>query len=257
MTKATIESQLGLPTAGPAEEVRDTEEMFWLRRNDDFQSQKELGALLSAQYRFREAAAVWEEAMAVFGNDAALWLRIGGAKLTVRDFDGASKAFETYRSLLGREEPLRYPLGVWYYLKGDYRTAETWFERILPCDGEMTVAAVYWHSLCCLREEREMSLLPVGLTVRDVGHHTAYLRALEVLAGRRDAEETARSLGQSGSDLDECIVAFALACLYRSEEKEEKGLLDAVLEREEAWPCVPYLAAWNDRYGKITGEKHG
>lgn len=48
---ASIDSQLGNAPCL----CEDTEEMFWLRESDDYESQIKLGNLLSGQYRFREA----------------------------------------------------------------------------------------------------------------------------------------------------------------------------------------------------------
>lgn len=48
---ASMDSQLGYAEC----EVEDTEEMFWLRELDDYQSMVSLGNALAGQYRFQDA----------------------------------------------------------------------------------------------------------------------------------------------------------------------------------------------------------
>ena len=55
MEKASLDSQLGNAPCT----VEDTEEMFWLRESDDFQSRVALGNALAGQYRFRDAIAAY------------------------------------------------------------------------------------------------------------------------------------------------------------------------------------------------------
>ena len=78
--KATLESQL---FNAPCK-VEDTEEMFWLREMDDYQSKISLGNALAAQYRFREAITAYLSAERIRNNDPMLYLRLGGAYLTIR-----------------------------------------------------------------------------------------------------------------------------------------------------------------------------
>ena len=55
---ASMDSQLGYAEC----EVEDTEEMFWLRELDDYQSMVSLGNALVGQYRFQDAIEVYEKA---------------------------------------------------------------------------------------------------------------------------------------------------------------------------------------------------
>ena len=73
--KASLDSQLGTARC----EAEDTEELFWLRESDDYQSKAALGNALSAQYRFREAAESYLSAARAAGRfDRALAAAHGG-----------------------------------------------------------------------------------------------------------------------------------------------------------------------------------
>lgn len=240
--KASRESQLG--TAPCAAE--DSEEMFWLRQNDDLQSRLELGTALAAQYRYREAADVWTRAAADFPADRSVWLRIGGALLTVRDFEGSLRAYEKYIALGGAEKDAAYALGVRAYLLGDFGGAAAWFEKCLPCGDETLIAVVYWHCLSRLRGGGELTLLEKYRPGADYGHHAAYETVVSVLAGAAEPETALASLGGLG-DLDCCIAAYGLYVILQSRGCEAGELLDGVLAHESVWPNVASLAAWNDR----------
>ena len=85
--KASLESQLGFGIC----EVLDTEEMFWLRQNDDYQSKLLLGNKLAAQYRFRDAVNAYREAEHIRSDDPGLFQNLGGALLTLRQFREAER----------------------------------------------------------------------------------------------------------------------------------------------------------------------
>ena len=118
---ASIDSQLGTAPCL----CEDTEEMFWLQESDDYASRVKLGNLLSEQYRFREAIDAYHTAEMIRADDPMLYIRLGGAYLTLLRFDEAKKAYEKSRSLSGSEQSVAYPMGVWHYLQRDYQSAAT------------------------------------------------------------------------------------------------------------------------------------
>lgn len=105
---ASIQSQLGDATC----EVEDTEEMFWLRESDDYQSCVRLGNILAGQYRFKEAVSAYEKALLIRQNDAMLYLRLGGAELTLLRFEAARKNYQAALAYGASEKSTAYPLGV-------------------------------------------------------------------------------------------------------------------------------------------------
>ena len=248
MNRAGPESQLG--TAPCA--VADTEEMYWLRQNDDYQSKLSLAGALVSQYRYRDAADAYRDAERIRSDDPALYMRLGGALLTIRRFEEAQDAYTTAMRLGGSEKAAAYPLGIRHYLLGEYALAAERFAGCLPCGDEMRIAVLYWHGLACLRASQTSSLLNLYHPGMDVGHHGAYARAVSVFAGETALSDAQAALSDGESALDFCIEAYGLArCLAAAGRTEEAdALLRRVLERTEVWPNVAYLAAWNDLHAK-------
>ncbi|MDE7249880.1 MAG: hypothetical protein K2N82_08330, partial [Lachnospiraceae bacterium] len=242
--KASLESQLfNAPCM-----VEDTEEMFWLRETDDYQSKISLGNALAAQYRFREAIAAYLSAERIRNDDPMLYLRLGGAYLTIRQFDAALAAYNRSLSLGISRKTIAYPIGIWHYLMKDYENGAKWFMECLPCDDEMAIAVIYWHTLSCLRMNTAPSLLKEYHPGMLVGHHTAYRLAVSAMSGEESLENAEMRTEQLQSDLDYVIAAYgisvALAC--KGLIKESRKLNEHLLSRDSVWPCVSYLAAWGD-----------
>lgn len=244
--KASLESQLECAVCN----AEDTEEMFWLRQSDDYQSKFSLGNALSAQYRFREAAGAFEDASHIRNNDPALYIRLGGAYLTIRKFEEAYDAYMRCLELGGTEQSVAYPLGVWHYLREDYRAAAEWFVKCLPCGDELAIAIIYWHCLCCLRSGSNSELLKHYRADMKVGHHTAYKTAVSLFAGETDIKTVFDALESERDDLNYVITAYGVSRFLLSSGSKEEGieLLKQVLSHKEIWACISYLAAWNDVY---------
>ena len=243
MIKASRDSQLGTAVCA----AEDTEEMFWLRQSDDAQSRIALGSRLAAQYRFRDAEKAFESALAIRSDDPSVYLRLGGTRLTLLDFDGARDAYDRALRYGISEKALSYPLGVWHYLRGAYEDAAARFAGCLPCDDETAIAVLYWHCLCRMRAGQPLDLIEKRRALADVGHHTAYQQAVALFAGEETPDALSASLREAG-DLDYVIAAYGLCCcLARSgRTAESRQVLGQILEKESVWPCISYLAAWND-----------
>lgn len=241
---ASLESQLGNAPCL----CEDTEEMFWLRESDDYESRVQLGNLLSGQYRFCEALDAYRFAEKIRDNDPMLYIRLGGACLTLRYFDEAKKAYDKSRSLTGDRKLVAYQMGVWHYLQENYGAAADCFAEVLPCEDEMKIAILYWHALCCMRGD-----LPAGLLITyhddmKVGHHTAYQSAVKVFLGKISAEEALRQAEQDKNDLNAVIAMYGIAGYFehRGNRTGAKEVMKSLLRRESVWPCISYLTAWND-----------
>ena len=244
MNKASPESQLGTGPCG----VTDTEEMFWLRQNDDYQSKLALAGALVSQYRYREAVDAFRDAERIRSDDPSLYLRLGGALLTVRRFDEANDAYLNFLRLGGKRQSAAYPLGIRHYLTGEYALAAESFEKCLPCGNEMLIAVIYWHCIACLRASKAPRLLDKYCPGMNVGHHGAYARVVSVFSGEKPLSDALDSISDDENELDFCIEAYGLACRLEAEgrKSESRELMLRLLTRTEVWPNVAYLAAWND-----------
>ncbi len=242
--KATLESQLyNAPCM-----IEDTEEMFWLRETDDYQSKISLGNALASQYRFQDAIAAYLSAESIRSDDPMLYLRLGGACLTMRQFDAALAAYNRSLSLGISRKTIAYPIGIWHYLMKDYENAAKWFMECLPCDDEMAIAVIYWHTLSCLRMNAETPLLKKYHPDMAVGHHTAYRLAVSAMSGEESLENAKMQTEQLQSDLDYVIAAYGISVAFacKGQIKESRKLYEHLLLRDSVWPCVSYLAAWGD-----------
>jgi len=245
--RATLESQLG---SAPCL-IEDTESMFWMREADDYQNRFSLGNALSAQYRFRDAIRAYEKALRIRQDDWKLYYGLGGAYLTIRHFDEAAFAYHRCMVLREQESTVAYPLGISHYLQKDYAGAAMWFKKCLPCDDEMAIAVIYWHTLSCYRAGDMPILLNSYHQNMVVGHHTAYKVAVSVFSKETSWTDAMKQLEQETDDLHYIVAVYGL-CGYL-EQLGEQALRDrymaALLKRSSVWPCVSYLAAWGDLHG--------
>jgi tetratricopeptide (TPR) repeat protein len=245
--KASLESQLEKEPCI----IEDTEEMFWLRESDDYQSKVKLGNMLSAQYRFRDAVDAFKEASKIRNNDPMLYIRLAGAYLTLGMFNAAKAAYDCSLELGVSEKVAAYPIGVWHYMKKDYHYAAKWFEKCFPCNDEMAIAVIYWHTLCCLRGELRPTHLQKYHMDMKVGHHTAYKLAVSVMVGETDIVEAINQMDKESDDLNYVVAAYGIAVYLESigKKNEYKILIEKLLLRNSVWPCISYLAALNDFKG--------
>lgn len=246
--RASLESQLGNEPCA----VCDTEDIFWLREADDYQSKFQLGSALAAQYRFRDAVETYETALSIRTDDWRLWYSLSGANLTLRRFEQANSGYRRCLALGAPEKTVAYPIGVACYLQREYRDAATWFEKCLPCGDEMAIAVIYWHTLNAYRANLAPALLGDFRYDMDVGHHTAYQLAVSVFRREMDWETLDAKLADECDALNYVIAMYGL-CGYldfRGRRSDSKERLEQLLKRESVWPCISYLAAWGDMWGQ-------
>jgi len=242
--RARLDSQLfGAPCF-----VEDTEDMFWLREADDYQSRVAYGNALALQYRFKEAVAAYKNALKIRSDDWKLLNRLAGAELTLRRFDEAMARYHRCLELGADKKVIAYPLGIGCYLQKDYEAAATWFEHCLPCDDETAIAVIYWHTLSCYRCGRSPILLNAYHANMDVGHHTAYRLAVAVFCGELDLEVALKQVENEADELNYVIALYGLCGQLELDGNKNQRIvyLDHLLKRDKFWPCVSYLAAWND-----------
>jgi hypothetical protein len=83
-----------------------------------------------------------------------------------------------------------------------------------------------------------------------VGHHTAYRLAVSVFCGETGWETAMAQLENETDDLNYTIALYGL-CGYLDfigRKNDSACYLKALLRRDTFWPCVSYLAAWNDAH---------
>lgn len=250
---ASIESQLG----NEACLAEDTEEMFWLRESDDYQSCVALGNALAGQYRFKEAAESYRKAELIKSDDAMLYIRMGGAYLSLYRYEEAEEAYKKAVAAGASSKAVAYPRGISFYLKKDYAAAAEEFKNCLPAGGEMTIAIIYWHTLCAISGNFEATLLKEYDPSMDVGHHKAYKTAVDVFAGlvTWSKEQANEDIFNGTNPLDSSIIQYGLSVYLRDKglTSEAESCLDEALKNEIVWPSVAYLAAWADKH--TTPEK--
>ena len=243
MDKASVESQLGAAQLN----ISDTEEIMRLRNLTDLKSKTELANALFAQFRYKEAADILSEAAGECDFDKEMYLKIGGAYLTAREFDKSLKAHEKYLELGGSEQTAAYPMGIWHYFRQEYEKAADSFAKCLPCDDEMMICVVYWHCLSMLRAGGELEFLKYYRKDMEVGHHTAYRLVVRVLAGETAMDVALEELKSEKDVLNYCIAGYGMYCIKKSKGEPAEELLEDILAQKELWPCIAYLAAWNEK----------
>jgi tetratricopeptide (TPR) repeat protein len=107
MEKATLSSQL----ESASYLLEDSEEMFWLQMNDDFQSKVRLGNLYSGQYRYKEAIQAFQKALQI-KEDVSVYAKLAGAHLTLRHFDEAKQYYQKCIVLTGNKKSGAFGLAI-------------------------------------------------------------------------------------------------------------------------------------------------
>ena len=242
--KAGINSQLGIEMC----EVSDTEEMYWLRESDDYQSKVKLGMMLSSQYRYKEAVLAFEQAAMIKADDASLYSKLAGANLTLFRFDRAKEAYDKAIELGISEKAVSYPYAIWYYLQADYKNAGDMLLKCVPCGGEMKIAVIYWEILASRKAGKESVLQKEYDDSMDVGHRASYTLAVQVMLGKISISDALKKLDENMDDLSFVVASYGIAEHMGLENMKEDRqlLLNRLLERESMWPCVSYLAAYKN-----------
>ena len=211
-----------------------------------------LGQALSRQFRYREAIKAYTAALVHQPDDCvALRLR-AGRYLSTLQLDLALSEFRHCLDLGAETVDCNYRMGLAYYYTGNYESALERFEQCMPlCDDEMGIAIIYWHTICAQRAGRELTLLKEYRPDMNVGHHTAYEKAMRVWAGGEDLTQAYIDADSETDDMEYSVVMYGLAYHPSLSSDECKKTLESILRRDDFWPCFAFLAAWND-YRKIS-----
>lgn len=247
--KASFRSQL----YGGVCDIYDTEEMCWLRMSDDFQSKTKLASLLISQYRYNDALRAFYDALKI-KEDVSLYIKIAGTNLTLLKFGEAKKAYDKAISLGVSEKALSYPLAIRLYLMGEYEKAAEAFQKCLPCDDELKIVVIYWELLSSLQSGVESVLKNEYSEKMNVGHHTAYEKAVRVILGKEDVDEAVSLLESIKSDLDYVVASYGIYKYleHTGRKADAKKLEEKILERENMWPCISFLALLAEKGKEIV-----
>jgi tetratricopeptide (TPR) repeat protein len=238
---ATLESQLGNNVCT----VEDTEEIFCLRMSDDYRSKVKAGDFLVKQYRFKDAITEYLNALEIKKDDFMLYIKLGGAYLTLFKYEEAEKYYNKALEYAAKEETVAFYFGVMEFLKASYSEAISYFEKVNTNNGEMLISVIYWHTIASFKNHSQPSFLEKYNENIDVGHHTAYKTAVSLFADKIEYN----NIIIPKNSLDAVIVQYGI-CEYLKHKKQTTEIeryAEQLLIHTDVWPCIAYLAAYNDR----------
>lgn len=238
---ATLESQINNEPCN----VEDTEEIFWLRMSDDYQSKVKAGDLLVKQYRFKDAITEYQNALRIKKDDFMLYIKLGGAYLTLFKYEEAEKYYNKALEYAAKEETVAFYFGVMEFLKASYSEAISYFEKVNTNNGEMLISVIYWHTIASFKNHSQPSFLEKYNENIDVGHHTAYKAAVSLFADKIEYN----NIIIPKNSLDAVIVQYGI-CEYLKHKKQTTEIeryAEQLLIHTDVWPCIAYLTAYNDR----------
>jgi tetratricopeptide (TPR) repeat protein len=237
---ATLESQINNEPCN----VEDTEEIFWLKMSDDYQSKVKAGDLLVKQYRFKDAIKEYQNAGDIKKDDFMLYIKLGGANLTLFNFEEAEKCYNNALKYGAKEENVAFYFGIMNFLKGNYSEAISFFEKVNVSNGEMLISVIYWHTIASFKNHSQPSFLEKYNENIDVGHHTAYKTAVSLFADKIEYN----NIIIPKNSLDAVIVQYGI-CEYlkhKKQTREIKRYAEQLFKHTDVWPSIAYLAAYYD-----------
>ena len=243
-------SQLG----GAELEIDDSEEIKKARSQaKDYDGFLALGKALSWEFRYREAAEAYDQALNLKPDDLNALRLKAGRHLSTLHVALAEEELKHCLELGGDELDIRYRLGLCSFFMCNYDEALHQFSLCMPlCGDEMGIAAMYWHTLSAYRSKKDPILLKEYRPGMEVGHHTAYEKAMALCACFCSAESLEERLQNEPDDMEYAIMAYGLSEYYRARGNESKAraLAESVLKRDGFWPCFAWLAAKNDEMNR-------
>ncbi len=253
-----MEAQLATAMAAWEKNRDDVDALIWVGRRSAY-----LG-------RFRDAIALYSDAIKKHPDDARLYRHRGHRYLTVREIDLAIADFEKAVTLItaagakpdevepdgqpnARNTPIStlhsniyYHLGLGYYLKQNYvRAADTWRKaRDVVRNADNLVAASNWLYLSLRRagqaDAAAAVLLPID-TRLDIIENGSYHSLLLMYKGERTPEEVLKAAGD-GPGATAVRYGVSTWYLINGKRREAQQLWASILEGQD-WPSFGHLAA--------------
>ncbi|HVL66271.1 MAG TPA: tetratricopeptide repeat protein [Vicinamibacterales bacterium] len=259
--RATLERDLAEARAELEKNPNSADAAIWVGRRTAY-----LG-------RYRDAIAVFTDALAKHPQDPRLYRHRGHRYITVREFDRAiadlSKAASLAAGRPDEVEPdgqpnakniptstlktnIYYHLGLAQYLKGDFTAAEDAYRRCMEHskNPDMQVATAHWQYMTLRRlgrrEDAEAVLKPITADMPII-ENTSYHRLLMVYKDAADAD--ALLAAAQKESLDAVTIGYGVANwhLYNGRRDTAADILRRIVEQNASqWPAFGYIAAEAD-----------
>ena len=216
---------------------------------DDSNDWLALGDALCTQMRCREAIDAYTKAVELSPTEIRGYRGRGGRYLAIGQPEKAKSDLLHCEQMGGEPLDLHYRIGLCEYLLGHYEAAIDRYEKARPlCEDEMGIAVIYWHTLSCYRIGKPLTMLDQYHKGMEVGHHTAYEKAMQFCNDLITETEFLTQLESETDDMEYVIALYGycirLQHIGRMEEYQE--MLNQLIARDKYWFCFSYLAAWSD-----------
>ncbi len=229
-----------------------------------------LGRRTAYLARFRDAIAIYSDALGKHPSDPRLYRHRGHRYITVREFDAAiadlSKAASLVTNRPDEVEPdgqpnarntptgtlktnIYYHLGLAHYLKADFAGAAEAYRLCMDHskNPDMQVATAHWQYMTLRRldrgEEAKKVLEPITAGM-DVFENTSYHKLLLMYRGEIKPETLLESVKPGG--LDAATIGYGVANwhLYNGRREVARKLLQEIVEKNPSqWAAFGYIAA--------------
>jgi tetratricopeptide (TPR) repeat protein len=232
---------------------------------DDF---IEIGKQLVAKAKYKEAVANYSEGLVRFPNSFKLLRYRGHRYLTLRKLDLSAKDLLKARELI-KSQPdvwevdasgkptdtyqhqIEYHLGVYYFLKKDYKEAVKAFGKSLKeaHDANEKVGTTDWLYNAYMRngQKEEAAKLLSTITADTMGdHEQAYFRRVMLYKGVTGPGELIDETKPAEQwNIQEVTRAYGVANWYsfQGDSKKAKELYGKILQSTNSWPAFAYLAS--------------
>ena len=260
-TAAKLEANLAAARAALAKNPSDADAAIWVGRRTAYLA------------RYRDAIAVYSDAIGKHPNDPRLYRHRGHRYITVREFDKAiadlSKAAALAAGRADEVEPdgqpnarniptstlktnIYYHLGLAHYLKGEFERAAEAYRLCMDHskNADMQVATAHWQYMTLRRLKRDAAaaevLAPINAAM-DVIENGSYQRLLLMYKGELTADALLAAVKSGG--LDGATIGYGVANwhLYNGRAADAERLLRDIVESNAAqWAAFGYIAAEAD-----------
>lgn len=220
--------------------------------------------------RYKEAIAIFTNAIKRWPKDARLYRHRGHRFITLRCFDDAVKDLEIAAKLT-RERPdevepdglpnamniptgtlqsnIWYHLGLAYYLKGDFKSALRAYEECqeVSRNNDMRVATSYWHYMTLRRrgdrKAADKLLEPFAGDI-EVIENTDYLKLIKLNRGEIKAEALLSDIGGDANTLGSASLGYGIGnyFLYNGDKEKAMTIFRKIVAGNQ-WASFGYIAA--------------
>lgn len=174
----------------------------------------------------------------------------------LKDTSDAAKQAKIDKIIAHISEPendpdLKYKKGLGHFYLDEFEECMREQAEAYPFfNDEMGIAAIYWHTVAAWKCGAEPVLLKEKYNGHmDVGHHTAYNKAMAVASGLLSEKNAEMMLSFEHRPLEYSIFAYGYACWLESTSRKDEAeeYYKKVIDDDRFWVTYSYLAAWNKR----------